>query len=99
MATVFLLYEGDEWLSRDSMILMGVFSDMNHLKDAAQELICQRAEEHASFARDNFDYPDDATRNDVIDDIMEELFSHRNTCRWTTNYSFVEVELDKLEEV
>jgi len=99
MDKVYLLYEGDEWLSNSSMVLMGVFTDTNKLKSAAKELIEQRADEHLDVAKENYDFDEDATEGDVIDEILLELFSRRSTSGWLTNYSIVEVETNKLEEI
>lgn len=43
MKTVFLLYEGDAWLSSSSLVLMGVFEDEYKLNEAAETLIQQHA--------------------------------------------------------
>ena len=43
MKTIFLLYEGDAWLSSSSLVLMGVFEDEMKLNEAAGELISKRA--------------------------------------------------------
>lgn len=99
MDSVFLLYEGDEWLSRDSMVLMGVFTNQAELKSAARELIEQRADEHLDSAKSNYDFDEGTTYEDVVDDIMTELFSRRSTVGWLVNYSIVEVETNKLEEI
>ena len=40
---VYLLYEGDAWLSTSSLVLMGVFEDEMKLNEAAGELISERA--------------------------------------------------------
>ena len=40
---VYLLYEGDAWLSSSSLVLMGVFEDEMKLNEAAGELISERA--------------------------------------------------------
>lgn len=96
---VYLLYEGDEWLSNQSLVLMGIFTSIAKLKDAARELITQRADEHLTTAIENFDFCEDSTEEDVVDDILTELFNNRSTQGWLVNYSFQEVELNKLEEI
>ena len=40
---VYLLYEGDAWLSSSSLVLMGVFEVEMILNEAAGELISERA--------------------------------------------------------
>ena len=43
MKTIYLLYEGDAWLSTSSLVLMGVFEDEYKLNEAAETLIQQHA--------------------------------------------------------
>ena len=102
--TVFLLWEGDEWLSRDSLVLMGVFSMPDTLCHYAEELIRERGDEHLEYAEyDAWDFDEDASKkekiNGVVEAIMEELFSNGSTAGWDINYIWQEVELDKLEEI
>ena len=80
---------------------MGVFTNQAELKSAARELIEQRADEHLDIAKSKYDFDDDATETeeDVIYDILIELFSRGATQGWLTNYSVVEVETNKLEEI
>ena len=40
---IYLLYEGDAWLSTSSLVLMGVFEDEYKLNEAAETLIQQHA--------------------------------------------------------
>lgn len=42
--TLYMLHEGDQWLSRDSLVCMGVF-DLEHLDGACENLIRERADE------------------------------------------------------
>ncbi len=99
MDKVFLLYEGDERLLNNSMVLMGVFTNQVELKSAARELIEQRADEHLDIAKSNYDFDDDATEEDVVEEILIELFSRGATQGWLTNYSVVKVETNKLESI
>ena len=99
MDKVYLLYEGDEWLSNDSMVLMGVFTNTNELYKAAKELVEQRIDEHRDIAKGKYGFDKDATEEEVIEEILIELFSRHATSAWPTNYSFVEVETNKLEEI
>lgn len=99
MDSVFLLYEGDEWLSRNSMVLMGVFTNQVELKSAARELIEQRADEHLDIAKSEYDFDEDVTEEDVVEEILIELLSRGSTQGWLANYSVVKVETNKLEEI
>ena len=92
--SVFLLYEGDEWLSNDSMVLMGVFSSEESLKFNAEKLIRQRGDEHLDCAEGQnfFDFDETFSKDEkissVVDDILLELLSHGATSGWSTNYLY-----------
>jgi hypothetical protein len=101
---VTLLYEGDEWLSMDSLVLMGIFTSEETFKANAEKLIRQRAKQHVRDAEAmGYDFDDCESRKDkedsVCDDILLELCSRGSTSGWTTNYTSTMVELDKLEEI
>ena len=103
--SVFLLYEGDEWLSNDSMVLMGVFSSEESLKFNAEKLIRQRGDEHLdcaeyqNFFDSNETFSKDEKISSVVDDILLELLSRGSTSGWSTNYLYQEVILDELGEI
>lgn len=102
--TVWLLYEGDEWLSTDSLVLMGVFSSRTKLNKAANMLIRQREREHLKDAIGNcYDFIDCKTDKQktefVCNDILDELMNIGSTSGWTTNYMASSVTLDELGEV
>ncbi len=92
--SVYLLYEG-EWLSKDSLVLMGIFTTERKLFDAARELIAERGSIHLDFAKEVID-SDYESVDDVIEDILRELRSRGATSEWDTNYCYVKVELDEL---
>lgn len=97
---VYLLYEGDEWLSTTSLILMGVFSSMKFLSDAARTLIAQRGREHWEIAVGNGCFEDkEISMEDVCADIYSELIAEGQTSGWATNYIIKKVEINKLEEI
>ena len=103
--SVFLLYEGDEWLSSDSMVLMGVFSSEESLRFNAEKLISVRGDEHLDFAEGQnfFDIDETFSKDEkislVVDDILLELLSRGSTSGWSTNYSYQVVTLDELGEI
>lgn len=102
--TVTLLYEGDEWLSTDSLVLMGIFTSDETFKENADKLIRERGRQHVDDAEGfGYDFGDCKTMKEKIDsvceDILLELCSRGSTSGWTTNYTSTIVELDKLEEV
>lgn len=102
---VYLLYEGDEWLSTDSLVLMGIFTSEENLKENARKLIRQRAKKHLKTAEQNsiydFEYPDNDEENIsiVVEGMMAELMNNGSTNGWDVNYSYTCAELDKLEEI
>lgn len=100
MATVFLLYEGDEWLSSDSLVLLGVFSSEKKLEKGAKTLIWERRKEHLRYAREQ------ACKGDIIpgvrqlcDDILAYLMCFQQSADGYTRYIIEEAELDKLEAI
>ncbi len=95
--SVYLLYECDQWLSRDSMVLMGIFTSKEKLFSAAKKLVKQRGKEHLRHAKGN-DYGY-TTQRECIEDILGDLERNGQTQQWKTNYYTVCVELDKLEEI
>lgn len=100
---VILLYEGDEWLSTDSLVLMGIFTSKESFKANAEKLIRQRAKQHLRDAEDNGWEFDGCTTQDkkdaVCEDILTELCSRGSTSGWTTNYTHANATLDELEEI
>lgn len=102
--TVYLLYEGDQWLSSDSMVLMGIFTSEEHLKVNAEKLIREHASEHLNDAESwGYDFDDLETKkgkmDSVVEDILLELMNHHATSSWRTNYSFQEATLNELGEL
>lgn len=98
MEKVYILYEGDECLSMDSLRLKGVFSDIEHLKVGARKLIEQRAKKYLAHARECSGYDEDTTTKDVVEDIMIELFSRGSICGWGVNYTYEWVTLDEVQD-
>ncbi len=102
--TVYLLYEGDQWLSSDSMVLMGIFTNEEKLKVNAEKLIREHTSEHLNDAEGmDYDFDDLETKKEkmdsVVEDILLELMSRHATSSWSTNYSFQEATLDELGEL
>ena len=99
MKNVYLLYEGDTWLSSNSLVLMGIFDNIDDLSNAAKELIEQRAGEHMLYAIGNYTMDDDYTKEDVVNDLYEELLDNDQTSKGDTRYMIDEVELNVLGEI
>lgn len=99
--SVYLLYEGDEWLSRSSRVLMGVFDSEEDLWNGAYDLIYERIDEHVDYAEGNIfelEEGEHVDEQEVMADLMNELKENWQTQGWVTNYVIKEVELNKLEE-
>lgn len=95
--SVYLLYEGDEWLTTDSLVLMGIFTSPESLKVNAEKLIRQRIKQHRRVAKENgWEYDSD---DEIVEDILLELTSRSSTVNWETNYSTQLVALDGLGEI
>ena len=90
----YLLYEGDQWLSTDSLELRGVFTRKDKMKKAARKLIAEQAKQHLQDARDA-DIPAYDTETKVCRGILDELMSEHQTCGWTTRYSIETVTLNE----
>ena len=102
--SVFLLYEGDEWLSNDSLVLMGVFSSLISLDFYADKLIRERGKEHLETAEeDGWVFDEGLTEEEKVDEIVGtillELMDRKSTSTWGTNYHIKEVSLDELGEI
>lgn len=95
--SVYLLYEADQWLSNNSLVLMGIFSSEENLFSAAEKLARKRGKEHLRYAKEN-GYSH-TTQGECIEDILSELERNGQTLQWETNYYTERVELDKLEEM
>ena len=59
---MYLLFEGDEWLSNDSLVCMGLFTSNKQLEAAVTQLIRQRIEDN--FDPRDYDY--DITAEDWV---------------------------------
>ena len=91
--TAYLLYEGDQWLSKDSMDLHGVFTNKKKLEKAARKLIAEEAKQHLEDAY-NADM-DLKTESEVCRSILSELMSEYQTCGWTTRYTIETVTINE----
>ena len=98
--TATLLYEADAWLSRDSMVLMGIFTDRKALVRAVSKWIRKRA-------GDNFNpdfYSEDEEENVYERYALErQMFrdwkEYRQTHEDTVNIYTVECELNEYDEI
>ena len=97
--SVYFLYEGDKWLSNSSLVLMGVFDNNDDLSNAAKELINERADEHYRYALENWTIDEDYGKEDVVNDLYEELFANNQTSDGYVRYCINLVELNVLGEI
>ena len=97
--TVFFLYEGDTWLSTDSLVLMGVFSSEDLLKENAKKLIWEKRQEHLQWEKEQAFADEIRGMRDLCADILDDLMRHNQSDYGYTRYLVKEVELNKLGEV
>lgn len=97
-----LLYEANEWLSRDSMVLMGIFTERKALVRAVYKSIRNHLDDN--FIEDDYedcdlreDYP--GCMNDFAHQMYREWKENGQTQNYTVNIFTSEVELNKFEEV
>ena len=103
---VYLLYEGDEWLSTGSLVLMGIFTSQELLKCNAKKLIRERGKKHLKFALDSMMYMGNELNGTieenievVVEDILEELLFRGATSGWEVNYCYTSATLNELGEI
>lgn len=105
---VWLLYEGDEWLSSDSLVLMGIFTSKESFKTNAEKLIRERGKKHVrdyegQMCKGDEYFEDCKTMEEkitvVVDDILTELCSRGSTSGWEVNYCSTQATLDELGEI
>ena len=99
--TATLLYEADEWLSTDSMVLMGVFTNKRALSKAVRQSINDHLDDN--FSEDDFDEDDlredyEGCRKDFAEDMYVEWLNNGQTQKNVNVYT-CEVELNKFEEI
>ena len=97
---VYLLYEGDAWLSTDSLVLMGIFSSRKKLEAGARVL----AFEHINqlYDKDDCAYEGmtrDEGKNACIDNVVKELMTDNQTQGYEVNFDIRVAELNKMEEI
>ena len=94
-AEVYLLYEGDEWLSKSSQVLMGIFTNEQDLKKGCEELVRSRADRN--FTDEDREYFD--TTEDFVEDSVVELMSNRQLLGNCTSFMISQVATNVLNEI
>ena len=100
---VTLLYQCDSWLSNDSKVLMGIFTDSDSLEAGISELINLNRAQHfnggdvedCDYASDDYD---DAFY-DFVEDKCHELIRYGQTQGMSINYMLVHVDTDIVGEI
>lgn len=92
MNVVYLLYEGDEWLSNDSLRLRGVFTDTKELEKGAQQLIEKLAD--VNFDLRDYGYP--MTLSDFVSEELTEFMEYFQTYTGSVRLIAKTEELNKL---
>ena len=90
MESVYLIYEGDEWLATDSLVLMGVFTNQKKLWQSARQLIRQRAKANA-------DEP--VIIKDFVREELECLKEHLQTYSGSYRFLIKVVEPNVIDEI
>lgn len=97
MTKVWLLYEGDEWLSTGSLVLMAICTSEESFRANAEKLIAERAAQHFRTAKGNgMDFD---CKEGVCEDISLELRSRGATTGWDVNYCYTIADCDQLGEI
>ena len=92
---VYLLYEGDEWLSISSQVLMGIFTNDQDLKKGCEELVRSRADRNFTDEdRESFD-----TIEDFVEDSVNELMSNRQLLGYYTSFMISQVATNVMNEI
>lgn len=100
--TATLLYEGDEWLSTSSLVLMGVFTERKPLVKAVCKWIRERLDDNFEPERyDEYDLRNDyaGCRNDYGRDLFREWKRNGQTQSAEINIHTQEIELNEYGEI
>lgn len=92
---MYLLFEGDEWLSTDSLVCMGLFTNDDELEKGVTKLIKQRI-------KDNFDprdYDYDITAEEWVKEQVVEFMESKQTSEGAILFIAKTVEPNKLEKI
>ena len=92
---MYLLFEGDEWLSKSSLVCMGLFTSPTKLKAAVTQLIRQRIEDN--FDPRDYDY--DITAEDWVNEQVTEFMESKQTSEGGVLFIAKQVTPNKLEEI
>lgn len=85
---VFLIYEGDQWVSTDSLVLLGVFDDWNRVMDSAMLVVLQQIERKLHNVGDD--------TNAFMDNAHEDLEKYHIFAEGEASVYIKEIELNTL---
>jgi hypothetical protein len=85
---VFLIYEGDQWVSTDSLVLLGVFDDWNRAMDSAMLVVLQQIERNLHSVGDD--------TNAFMDNAHEDLEKYHIFAEGEASVYIREIELNQL---
>lgn len=93
---VYLLYECDEWHSKSSQVLMGIFTTKDNLLNGVRKLVRDWIE--------NFRWNEEGCEPETADEIEERIVqefcdTNLQTIGYVVNIMAKEAELDKVEEI
>ena len=105
-----MLYQCDEWLSTNSMVLMGIFTNDDSLHGAIKDLIIENADTHENCGDlDDIiewykeecgeDFEMSEVVEDFIDETTKELLRNGQTQGLSVNYMTTRVGTDVLGEI
>ena len=85
---VFLIYEGDQWVSKDSLVLLGVFDDWNRVMDSAMIVVTRQIERKLHNVGDD--------TNAFMDNAHEDLEKYHIFAEGDASVYIREIELNQL---
>ena len=89
--SVFLLYEGDEWLSTSSLVLMGVFTSRRKLLAAVRKLVTENVSRYKLYY--------EVSKRQVVDEVIQEMKENGQTQGRDNNLLFQVADLNVLGEI
>ena len=100
MKKVYLIYEGDEHLSKDSMVLMGIFNNVEDLKKGARQLITDRLNDNFHRCEcDEETCSEEDAKSNFIDHSMKELMEDYQTHEGSVLFQICEADINEIGEV
>lgn len=84
----YLIYEGDQWVSTDSLVLLGVFDDWNRVMDSAMILVTQQIDRKLHSVGDD--------TNAFLDNAHEDLEKYHIFAEGEASVYIREIELNTL---